>query len=83
VISAPVKHVAPRYRALALVLVLFASGCGSSVNDLSSGVQGTAKPQTEEERYRYEGTGNVKQKTRIRRESERFKELTGATTQQG
>ena len=56
--------------ALGLLLSLGSPGCGPS-----SGVQGTAKEKKEEERYRYEGNGKAKQKTLIRRQDERLKEL--------
>jgi len=57
--------------AVAWCCALVLPGCGSSTND----VQGTAKPKSEAERYREEGTGKDKQKTLIRRKDERQKEL--------
>ena len=66
-----------------LALMLFGAGCGSSGTDLSSGQMGTAKARTEEERYKYEGTGTAKQKTLIRRRDERFKELIEADKKKG
>lgn len=85
-ISALIHHAGPRSRAAAAVLLMLAlgsSGCGSSPNELSSGIQGTAKEKKPEERYRYEGTGKAKQKTLIRREDERHKELREAAKKSG
>jgi hypothetical protein len=66
-----------------LVLVLGSPGCGSSRDDLSRGVQGTAKERPDEERYQYEGTGKAKQKTLIRRQDERLKQLKEAAKKEG
>jgi hypothetical protein len=86
VISALINPIAPRRRAGALLLLavtLCSSGCGSSDQNGWSGVQGTAKEQKVEDLYRYEGTGKAKRKTRIRRETERFKELLEADKKNG
>ena len=45
--------------------------------------KGPPRRGPEEERYRYEGTGKNKQKTQIRREQERFKELVEPAKKQG
>ena len=56
---------------LLLLLVLGASGCGSSPTDM----QGSAKSKNEEDRYRVESTAKGKQKVLIRNKEERFKDL--------
>lgn len=85
-ISAFMDHGDSRRCAGALVILLLAlclSGCGSSDGDLSVGVQGTAKAKQEEERYRYEGVGKAQNKTLIRRQDERLKELREAAKKSG
>jgi hypothetical protein len=72
-----------RAGALLVVLALCSSGCGSSGGDLSTGVPGTAKAKKEEDRYRFEGTGKAKNKTLIRRQDERLKELREAAKKTG
>jgi hypothetical protein len=63
--------------ALAWCFSLILAGCGSS------DVQSTAKEKKEEDRYRYEGTGNAKQKVLIRPREDRFKELMKAEKNPG
>jgi hypothetical protein len=78
VISSFIKHVDRKHGIAALIvllLVLCSPGCGSSSGNFSDGQLGTAKAKPVEELYRYEGTGKAKQKTRIRRQDERHKEL--------
>jgi len=74
-----IGNLSSRQRWVALFAVVWCCavivpGCGSSTGD----VQGTSKEKSEEERFRYEGTGKAKQKVLIRRRDERQKELLDA-----
>jgi ABC-type uncharacterized transport system auxiliary subunit len=78
VISSSTNGFRPVRRAGVLVPLMLAAlmfGCGSSGQNTT----GTSKELKEEERYRYEGAGQAKQKVLIRRKEERIKELRETT----